>query len=217
MMNSKKILEFGNETIALTDNISETIFNKNEELSTHFENENKEIKGTLEEAVKKMEEKITSLFTDDIANIMLKSKDCSNDLLKINTELKESKNKIIKGITSLKDENEDLKTEKKRMDERMSILEHEITNINKGMKSLKDENEELKRANKILNTKITTLEVVTKFSVLGEWKVCFVFDVIFFSLHFSMERLFRGVVIMENPGRTFKGTGMTTNMDLVTP
>ena len=43
------------------------------------------------------------------------------------------------------------------------------------MKSLKDENEELKRANKILNTKITTLEVVTKFSVLGEWKVCFVF------------------------------------------
>jgi len=79
MMNSKKILEFGIETLALTDNISETIFNKNEELSTHFENENKEIKGTLEEAIKQMEEKITSLFRDDIANIMLKSKDYSND------------------------------------------------------------------------------------------------------------------------------------------
>jgi len=51
---------------------------------------------------------------------------------------------------------------------RMEII---ITNIKKGMKSLKDENGELKRANKIINTKITTLEVVAKFSVLGEWKV----------------------------------------------
>ena len=74
MMNAKKISENGNETITLKDNISETIMDKSEELSLHFDNERKEMKETLEESIKRMEDKIVSLKVD-MAEINFKNED----------------------------------------------------------------------------------------------------------------------------------------------
>ena len=63
-INSKKILENGNEIIALRNQISKAIIEKSAVLSLNCDSENKELKKTtnmMEEAIEKIKEEMTYL------------------------------------------------------------------------------------------------------------------------------------------------------------
>ena len=87
-MNSKKIFENGNKTIALKNNISEIIVEKSMELSLHCDNENKELKNTikmLEEAIEKVKEDMTS-FKENV----MRNEESAKELKKANQKIESS-------------------------------------------------------------------------------------------------------------------------------
>ena len=91
-INSKKILENGNETIALRDQISKAIIEKSAVLSLNCDNENKELKKTtnmMEEAIEKIKEEMNSLQD--------KNEESTKEYL-------ECRDKMNQEITFLKDE-----------------------------------------------------------------------------------------------------------------
>ena len=99
-MNSKKILEYGNETIALKDNISLTIEEKSAEFSLYCEDENRELKNTInimEQSIEKIMEEMTSLKEN-----IVKNEESANKYL-------DSVVRINQEITILKHENKELK------------------------------------------------------------------------------------------------------------
>ena len=141
MMNSKKILENGNETRALKNQISEAIIDKSTELSVHYDNENKDLKKTInmmEETIEKVKEEVTSL----------------KDIIVKNKDYMESRDRMNQEITLLKDENEKLKKANKEIESSLKVVSAFIFNEWKVQKKL---NHKFSKSNFTGNSKARVL------------------------------------------------------------
>ena len=141
LMNSKKILENGNETRALKNQISEAIIDKSTELSVHYDNENKDLKKTINmmgETIEKVKEEVTSL----------------KDIIVKNKDYMESRDRMNQEITLLKDENEKLKKANKEIESSLKVVSAFIFNEWKVQKKI---NHKFSKSNFTGNSKARVL------------------------------------------------------------
>ena len=162
-MNSKKIFENGNETIALKGNISEIIIQEKVELSLQFDKEKTGLNEKIKELNKSLKEDMMSF---------------SKNLVKINQELTEAKNRIHKETLSLKNElavnvEKEMTLLKTEFSKNFAEINQELSKATKEIISLKNENEDLKIVTKRMNDEIVSLKGdLSLMEAIAGWKVC---------------------------------------------